>query len=66
MPTYEYRCQSCKAEFEQVQSINADPIKICPECGKDTAQRMISSGNFVLKGSGWYSDGYSSGGGKSE
>ena len=62
MPTYEYRCKSCAVEFEEVQSINADPVKTCPECGKDTVQRMISSGNFVLKGGGWYADGYSSSG----
>jgi putative FmdB family regulatory protein len=62
MPTYEYRCQECKQEFEQTQSVKEDPIKTCPKCGKDSAQRLISSGNFILRGGGWYADGYSGGG----
>lgn len=62
MPTYEYRCQDCKEEFELYQSVKDAPAKTCPKCGKETAQRLISSGNFILRGGGWYSDGYSGGG----
>jgi putative FmdB family regulatory protein len=32
MPTYEYKCSDCKYEFEEVQSINDDPITVCPKC----------------------------------
>jgi putative FmdB family regulatory protein len=68
MPTYSYVCDACKREFEREQRISEDPIKKCPSCGKLKARRMITSGNFILKGGGWYSDGYGSskGGGKKE
>ena len=58
MPTYEYRCEACGAQFEKEQRISEDPIKKCPKCGKAKAQRLISAGNFILKGSGWYADLY--------
>ncbi|MFW5924742.1 MAG: FmdB family zinc ribbon protein [Myxococcota bacterium] len=60
MPTYEYTCDACGAEFEREQRISEKPVKKCPECGKAKARRMISGGgNFVLKGGGWYNDLYS-------
>jgi putative FmdB family regulatory protein len=60
MPTYEYGCDGCGAQFEREQSIKDAPIKKCPKCGKSKARRMIAgSGNFILKGGGWYSDLYS-------
>jgi len=65
MPTYQYQCDACGKGFELEQRITEDAIKKCVKCGKKKARRMISSGNFILKGGGWYSDGYgsSSGGG---
>ena len=35
-------------------------MKTCPKCKARKAKRMISQTSFVLKGSGWYSDLYSS------
>jgi putative FmdB family regulatory protein len=61
MPTYSYLCDACQTEFDKEQRISEDPIRKCPRCGKLKARRMISSGNFILKGGGWYSDGYGSG-----
>jgi putative FmdB family regulatory protein len=58
MPTYEYRCKSCGHELEAFQKITEDALRKCPECGKDELERLISGGNFVLKGSGWYKDLY--------
>ena len=60
MPTYEYACAACKHEWEVEQRITAEPIKKCPSCGKSKARRLVGSGNFILKGGGWYSDLYSS------
>jgi len=59
MPTYEYRCTSCKRKFEVFQKISEPPLEKCPHCG-EKAKRLISQGAFSLKGSGWYKDGYSS------
>lgn len=61
MPTYEYVCDACSHEFEQFQSITADPLKKCPKCGKSKLRRLISSGGAVLfKGSGFYETDYRS------
>ncbi len=45
MPTYEYMCENCKHEWEEVHSMKLDPIKRCPECKKDCAKRLISGGS---------------------
>lgn len=58
MPTYDYACDACGKSFEIEQRITEAPIKKCPKCGKLKARRMISGGTFMLKGGGWYSDGY--------
>jgi putative FmdB family regulatory protein len=61
MPTYEYACSACGHAWEQTQRITEDPVDTCPQCGKPSAHRLISAGtNFILKGSGWYSDLYAS------
>lgn len=61
MPTYEYGCTACGDQWEELQRITEPPIEVCPKCGKNTAQRLISAGTgFILKGGGWYSDLYSS------
>jgi putative FmdB family regulatory protein len=68
--TYEYACSACGHEWEAEQSIREEPLKKCPKCGKLQAKRQISRGaGFILKGGGWYADGYGSskgsGGGES-
>lgn len=60
MPTYEYLCEKCGHEFEREQRITEDPVKTCPQCRARKVRRLISRTGFILKGSGWYSDLYSS------
>lgn len=61
MPTYEYACRNCGHQWEAVQRISEDPLKECPSCKQQTAERQISvGGGFILKGGGWYSDLYGS------
>jgi putative FmdB family regulatory protein len=60
MPTYEYGCEACGKTWELEQRISEPAAKKCPKCGKMKAKRLISGGNFVLKGGGWYADGYGS------
>jgi len=54
MPTYEYRCTNCGFEFEQFQSMAAEPLSVCPKC-KGRVQRKISGGTgLIFRGSGFY------------
>jgi putative FmdB family regulatory protein len=67
MPTYSYEC-SKGHQFEVVQRMTDAPLKRCRVC-RAKAQRLILASTFILKGAGWYSDGYSgkgSAGGSSE
>ena len=70
MPAYLYKCP-IHGEFEIEQKITDEKIERCPRimgdrltlgrsfpCGQPV-ERLISSGTtFVLKGPGWYKDGY--------
>ncbi|MBP7936825.1 MAG: zinc ribbon domain-containing protein [Phycisphaerae bacterium] len=61
MPTYDYTCSSCEHAWELFQSITAKPIRKCPQCGRQTARRMIGTGAGILfKGSGFYCTDYRS------
>ena len=61
MPTYEYKCSACGHTFERFQSITADPIKKCPECGKSKVKRLLGTGaGLIFKGSGFYITDYRS------
>ncbi len=60
MPTYQYRCNECSHEFSEFQSITADPLSTCPECG-GAVKRLISGGaGFLFKGDGFYTTDYRS------
>ena len=65
MPIYEYKCEDCGIEFEEMlhfterdNPINAPcPNSLRPLCGGKVHLKM-SLGSFHLKGGGWYKDGY--------
>jgi len=59
MPTYDYACDSCKHEFEQFESITAQPQKKCPKCKKNKLRRLFGAGGgLIFKGSGFYQTDY--------
>jgi len=65
MPIYEYKCENCGYEFEDMLHFSErdDPLNTpCsfPTCGGKVHLKM-SLGSFHLKGSGWYKDGYGKG-----
>ncbi len=61
MPTYDYKCDACNHLWEEFQSIKADPIKKCPQCGKSKARRQIGGGaGLIFKGTGFYLTDYRS------
>ena len=61
MPIYEYRCSACGHQIELIQKMGERPRRKCPECG-GRLEKLISRTSFLLKGGGWYSEGYSRGG----
>lgn len=65
MPTYDYQCGKCGSEFEREQRITDPPVKTCPKCKSRQVKRLLSAPGFILKGGGWYADGYGSKGKKS-
>lgn len=58
MPTYNYKCSDCGFQFEITQNMKEDPLEVCPECSKNTLDRLIFPSGFILKGRGWFKDGY--------
>ena len=57
MPTYQYSCKQCEKKTEERESITAPPKEKCEACG-GKVERLIATTHFVLKGSGWFKDGY--------
>ncbi|MDO4574842.1 MAG: zinc ribbon domain-containing protein [Planctomycetia bacterium] len=41
MPVYEYRCEICGNEFEEL--VRGDEVPACPKCGKNQLRRKIST-----------------------
>ena len=54
MPLYEYRCKNCHHQFERIQKFSDDPVRICPECGQQAVEQLLSAPAVQFKGSGWY------------
>ncbi|MDR2102314.1 MAG: zinc ribbon domain-containing protein [Treponema sp.] len=66
MPTYEYECKICGYSFDVFQNMSDEPLKICPQCGKEV-RRVINGGTGVIfKGSGFYVTDKKSGGTKTD
>ena len=63
MPTYEYECTKGH-RFEVQQRITEEPLQRCQQC-RSKVRRLISASAFILKGDGWYADGYASGSNRS-
>src|SRR3954470_18161725 len=54
MPIYEYACSNCGQHFDKMQSITADPLTECINCGSGPIRRGFYPGGVIFKGSGWY------------
>jgi putative FmdB family regulatory protein len=56
MPIYEYHCEACKSDFEQIVSMSSRDKKFpCPNCGSKKTDRKlsaVSSGSGVRDGGG--------------
>lgn len=54
MPIYEYECKNCSTRFEKLQSITAEPLSECVNCGSGPIRRVLHPVGVIFKGSGWY------------
>lgn len=66
MPIYEYRCGTCGFQKEFLQKLSDAPLTTCPECGKESLDKMLTAAGFHLKGSGWYATDFKGGATKTE
>ena len=59
MPTYEYQCDACAHQFEEMQSFSDNALTKCPKCKKKKLRRLFGTGAAVLfKGAGFYQTDY--------
>ncbi len=63
MPIYEYRCERCDTEFEEIVA-SSDENPVCPACGCSDTRKLMSCCCHGGGGSdGESGAGYSGGGG---
>ena len=61
MPIYEYRCDACGFQKEHLQKLSEPQLTTCPDCGKESYNKLLSAAGFQLKGSGWYATDFKGG-----
>ena len=59
MPIYGYRCEQCGHELEVLQSMSAEPLRVCSVC-MGPLRKMIYPAGIIFKGSGYYTTDYKS------
>lgn len=52
MPTYEYECSKCGLHFEKQQSMNDEPLSVCPKCQGDVKRQISGGSGFIMKSTG--------------
>jgi putative FmdB family regulatory protein len=62
MPIYEYQCEACGKRSSALLSSYSSPDPVCPQCGKPSLQRMVSTFATVSSGDGGSED-FGEGGG---
>ena len=49
MPIYEYHCDACNKDFEEL--VFGDAVPACPHCGARTTHKLMSRCAFAAGGS---------------
>jgi len=58
IPSYEFKCEKCNIVTEEYLPISSNVNNVkCWKCGGE-AHKILSNSTFVLKGGGWYNQGY--------
>ena len=61
MPSYDYQCVHCEAmKTRQCKISERNDLPLCdtPACNLSPMPKRIGAAGFLLKGEGWYRDGY--------
>lgn len=53
MPIYRYKCDQCAEEVEVIQSMQAEALSVCENCG-GRLRKMIGRVGIKFNGSGYY------------
>jgi putative FmdB family regulatory protein len=62
MPIYEFHCQKCGRDFEELVR-GQNPKVICPQCGGRKCRKLMSASRFVSRGRSGATEKTSAGGG---
>jgi putative FmdB family regulatory protein len=54
VPIYEFVCQSCGHEFEEIRSFSDNSVPACSVCQSKQVVRRMGRPAIHFKGSGWY------------
>lgn len=46
MPLYEYKCEECGNEFEEIMSSSTEETPDCPVCNAENVVKMLSACKF--------------------
>jgi len=53
-------CKACGHRLEKIVMFSDPPLTLCPHCGKESLEQLISASSVHFKGSGWYKTDYAS------
>ena len=63
MPIYEYQCEACGKRSSALLPSYSSPDPACPQCGKPTLRRLVSTFATASSGEGDGGDDFGEGGG---
>ncbi len=64
MPIYEFNCQACDHNFEELV-LSSREVVVCPKCAGDKCEKLMSASSFVSKGGNGRVESRSAGAGSS-
>jgi putative FmdB family regulatory protein len=60
MPIYDFQCSGCGHKGEVMRKMSESNTIACPNCQRETFEKMLSAPSFQLTGSGWYATDFKS------
>jgi len=54
MPTFDFTCSACKAEFEFSRPFGSEQKPRCPACGSAKTEKQITPPTIHFKGAGFF------------